>query len=238
MKVDLAFTAFELEKKDLAEKDVVVIDALRATTTMVVALGNGCACIIPVSTVEEARERVARNPEFLLAGERGARRLEGFQLGNSPRDYPPDKVRGKTIVITTTNGTPALVASRKGKKVFIASFLNLAALCERLVETGRETVIACSGEKNLFCLEDTVCGGAIVDHLERTGLALEKSDAALAAQVLYQHFQPNIYSMLSECEWGQYLNGIGMGRDVRICAQINCSRLVPVYREGKIFLDR
>ena len=110
MKIDLAFTPFELEKKDLRGKAVVVIDALRATSTMIVAFENGCSGFIPVSTVEEARELAAskKDPDLLLAGERKAMPLEGFHLGNSPRDYRPEKVRGKVVVLTTTNGTQPL----------------------------------------------------------------------------------------------------------------------------------
>jgi len=238
MKVDLAFTPYELEKKELAGRSVVVIDALRATSTMIVAFENGCSAFIPVATVEEARDLVARNPEFLLAGERRALPLEGFTLGNSPRDYRPNKVRGKVVVMTTTNGTRALVSSQKGAEVFIGSFLNLSALTQRLLAAERDVLIACAGEKDLFCLEDTVCGGAIVERLEKTGLPLSKSDAANAARVLYEQCEGDVYGALCNCEWGQYLEGLGLGKDVRVCAQIDSSRLVPVYREGKIFLDR
>jgi 2-phosphosulfolactate phosphatase len=238
MLIDLAFTPDELEKKDLANKSVVVIDALRATTTMTVAFENGAGAFIPVATVEEARDLVARNPDFLLAGERRALPPEGVHLGNSPRDYRPNKVKGRTIVMTTTNGTRALVAARGGAEVYIGSFLNLTALCNRLVEAGRDILVACSGEKGLFCLEDTVCGGAIVERLERTGAAVAKTDAANAATILYEQCEGNIYGLLITCEWGVYLEGLGLGKDVRICAQVDSSKVVPVYREGRIFLDR
>lgn len=238
MKVDLAFTPYELEKKDLEGKSVVVIDALRATSTMIVAFENGCSAFIPVATVEEARDLAAKNPEFLLAGERRAFPLEGFHLGNSPRDYRPNTVKGKIVIMTTTNGTRALLASRRGAEIFIGSFLNLSALTQRLLDAGRDILIACAGEKDLFCLEDTVCGGAIVERLEKTGLPISKSDAGNAAKVLYEQCEGDVYGTLCNCEWGQYLEGLGLGKDVRICARIDSSRLVPVYREGKIFLDR
>jgi 2-phosphosulfolactate phosphatase len=164
--------------------------------------------------------------------------LEGFHLGNSPRDYRPEKVRGKVVVLTTTNGTQALLAARKAAEVFIGAFLNIAALSRRLEETGRDVIIACSGEKGLFCLEDTVCGGAIIDRLEQEGGSLLKNDAAMAAKVLYEYYEGDIYGMLAGCDWGQYLKSVGLGKDLRICAETDSSQLVPVYREGKIFLDR
>jgi 2-phosphosulfolactate phosphatase len=240
MKIDLAFSPHELEKKDFRGKTVVVIDVLRATSTMIVALENGCSGFIPVSTVEEAMQLAAlkKDPDLLLGGERNAMPLEGFHLGNSPRDYRPEKVRGKVVVLTTTNGTQALLAARKAAEVFIGAFLNISALFRRLEETGRDVIIACSGEKSLFCLEDTVCGGAIIDRLEQEGVSLLKNDAAMAAKVLYEYYEGDIHGMLAGCDWGQYLESVGLGKDLRICAQTDSSQLVPVYREGKIFLDR
>ncbi len=238
MKIDLAFSTCELEKKDPQGKSVVVIDALRATSTMITAFENGCAAFIPVATLSAARKIVKEHPEYLLAGEREALPPEGFQFGNSPRDYRPAKVKGKVIVISTTNGTRALVSARKGEEVFIGSFLNLSFLAQRLLEKKRDVLIACAGEKDLFCLEDTVCGGAIVDRLEQTGVSIVKSDAAQAAKLIYEYYEENIYEMLIECEWGQYLESIGLGKDVHICARMDSSRLVPVYREGKIIVAR
>lgn len=239
MKIDLAFSPLELEKKDLREKVVVVIDVLRATSTMIVAFENGCSAFIPVRTVEEARRLAAErnDPNVLLGGERRAMPIEGFHLGNSPRDYRPEKVRGKIVVMTTTNGTKALLAAERASQVFIGAFLNLSALSQRLKEAGRDVTIACSGEKDLFCLEDAVCGGALIDRLEKAGLVTFKSESAMVAKLLYEHFEGDILGMLCASEWGQYLEGIGLGRDVRICALTDTSRLVPVYREGKIFLD-
>ncbi len=240
MKIDLAFTPYELEKKDPRGKAVVVIDALRATSTMIVAFENGCSGFIPVATVEEAIQLadLKKDPDLLLGGERRAMPIEGFHLGNSPRDYRPEKVRGKVVVMTTTNGTQALLAARKAAEVFIGAFLNISALSRRLGEGERDVIIACAGEKDLFCLEDTVCGGAIIDRLEKGGVPISKDDAAVAAKLLYEYYEGDIYGMLAGCAWGQYLEGVGLGKDVRICAQVDVSRLVPVYREGKIFLDR
>lgn len=219
---------------------MVVIDSLRATSTMITAFENGCAGFIPVSTIEEARNLALtlQDPNILLGGERRAKPLEGFHVGNSPRDYCSDKIQGKIVVMTTTNGTRALVASRGAAEVFIGAFLNLSAVCLRLKESGRDILIACSGEKNLFCLEDFVCGGAMVACLEKSGIPLILSDAARAAKILYDHFSPDICGMLEDSEWGQYLECIGLGEDVRVCAQIDSSKVVPVYRDGKVFLDR
>ena len=240
MNLDVVFTPFELEKRGLQGKIVVVIDALRATSTMIEAFKNGCSAFIPVLSVEEAKRLTAEtgNPDIRLGGERGGLMVRGFHFGNSPRDYQPGKVEGKTVVMTTTNGTRALVAAKRAVKVFIGAFLNRAALAKRLIEEGRDVIIACSGEKDRFCLEDTVCAGAIIDYLEERGIALALSDSAWAARSLYKSCATNLGQMLFQCEWGRHLESIGLGGDVEMCGRMDCSEIVPVYREGRVFLDR
>jgi 2-phosphosulfolactate phosphatase len=240
MEIDLAFSPDELKRKDLREKSVVVVDALRATSTMIVAFENGCRGFIPVATIEEAREVAAqaKNPDVLLGGERGAKPVEGFHFGNSPRDYSRERVNGKTVVLTTTNGTQALVAAQTGAEIFIGAFLNLSALTRRLMESGRDALIACSGEKGFFCLDDTVCGGALIARLEERGIPLRLREAALAARVLFDPYGRDILGLLRNCEWGRELEKLGLGEDIPICAQLDSSNLVPICREGRIFLDR
>ena len=240
MEIDLAFSPDEVEKKDLRGKSVVVIDVLRATSTMIVAFENGCTAFIPVGTIEEARNLVAEdsNADFLLGGERGALPVEGFHCGNSPRDYDRKTVKGKTVVMTTTNGTRALVAARKGAEIFVGAFLNLSALIQRLMESGRDVLIACSGEKGFFCMDDTVCGGAMVARLEEKGISLRPRESAQAARILFDWYGRDIPGLLRSCEWGQQLERMGLGEDIPICAQLDSSSLVPVFKEGRIFLDR
>lgn len=238
MLVDVALTPGEIEKKEIADMAVVVIDVLRATSTMVVGLENGCRAFIPVATVEEAKKLVAEqgNPNFLLGGERRALRLEGFHLGNSPRDYLPEKVKDKIVVMTTTNGTKALIAAQKAAKVFIGAFLNVSAVSAALQETQRNVLIACAGEKGLFCIEDTLCAGALAKKLREAAKEVSLSDAALMAKILYTHFEDDLYGILSSCEWGRYLIGLGLEEDVHICAQVDVSRNAPIFYGGKVFL--
>ncbi len=240
MLIDVALTPGEIERKEISDKAVVVIDVLRATSTMVVGLENGCKAFIPVGTVEEAKKLVAeqRKPDFLLGGERRALRLEGFHLGNSPRDYLPEKVKDKIVVMTTTNGTAALIAAQKAAKVFIGAFLNLSAVVTALKKTKCDILIACAGEKGLFCLEDTLCAGALVKKLMETDKEVSLTDAALMAKILYTHFEDDLYGILSSCEWGRYLIGLGLEEDVRICAQVDVSRSAPIFLGGKVFLGQ
>lgn len=239
MLVDLAFSSGEIERKEISDKAAVVIDVLRATSTMIVAFENGCRAFIPVASIEEARKILGEqmNPDLLLGGERKALPLEGFHLGNSPRDYQPDKVRDKIIILTTTNGTKALIAAQKAREVFIGAFLNISAVAVCLQQKQRDVLIACAGEKGLFCLEDTFCAGALVQKLAQGEKKVILSDAAIMAKILYEHFQEDIYGLLSTCEWGRYLRGLGLEEDVRICAQVDICRLVPVFRKGRVYLE-
>jgi 2-phosphosulfolactate phosphatase len=240
MNIDLVFAPFELEKRDLQGKVVVVIDALRATSTMIEAFKNGCSAFIPVLSIEDAKRLMAEtgNPDIRLGGERGGLIVNGFHFGNSPKDYQPEKVKGKTVIMTTTNGTRALVAAKKAAKVFIGAFLNRAALAKRLIDEGRDVTVACSGEKDRFCMEDTVCAGAIIDYLEKAGIPLSLSDSAWAAKALYKTCEADLCRMLFQCEWGRHLESIGLGDDVETCGQMDSSEIVPIYHEGRVYLDR
>lgn len=240
MNIDLAFSSPEVKTKNLAGRTVAVFDVLRGTSTMISALAHGCAGIIPALTVEEARRIAAERKELklLLGGERNALPVEGFDLSNSPRDYRPEKVRGRTLVMTTTNGTRALLAAQGADKIYIGAFLNLSALAQRLREEGRDVTLVCSGKEGLFCLEDTVCGGGVIGSLAQEDVPMTLSEPAAAARILYEYYEADIYGMLSTCEWGRYLQSIGLERDLRLCAQIDSLQIVPVFRDGKITVDR
>src|SRR5438552_16906167 len=189
MKIDVHFTPLGLGAADLAGRGVVVIDVLRATTTIITALANWAKAVIPSATSEEA-VRLASNLEkdgVLLAGERKSVKIEGFALGNSPREMTPEVVAGKTIVLATTNGTPALVAAQGGDPVLLGAPANFKALVERarqaLVERGG-LVIVCAGRERQFALEDAYTAGRLVKAV-KTGLRkLELNDAAAAALAL------------------------------------------------------
>src|SRR5207253_757576 len=159
MKIDVYFTPLGLGAGDLGGRGIVVIDVLRATTTIVTALANGAKAVIPAATSEEA-VRLASHLEkdgVLLAGERRSVKIDGFALGNSPREMTPAAVAGKTIVLATTNGTPALVAAQGGEPVLVGAPANFRALGEharRLLATRGDLVIICAGREKQFAIED------------------------------------------------------------------------------------
>src|SRR5690606_19366866 len=149
VKIEVAFTPAELAGIDLGDRVVVVLDVLRATSTIVEALANGARAVSPVSTVDEAvrlAEALGREG-VLLAGERRSLRIDGFDMGNSPLEFTRERVSGKQIVLTTTNGTVAILASATARRVLIASYLNLGAVAEELVHDGGPASIVCSGRE-------------------------------------------------------------------------------------------
>lgn len=228
--IDVVFTPDLLPFSDLTGKTVVVTDILRATTTITFAIANGAAAITPVLTPEDAFRLAANQPKVLIGGERGGVKVDGFDLGNSPREYTEAVVSDQQIVLTTTNGTRTLQACRAAERVLVGSFLNLRATVNRLAQVEGELVIACSGREGGFCTEDTVFAGACVAALEETQL----TDAAETARILYHAHRDDLLGMLKNCYHGRSLASIGLGEDLEFCAQIDLVDVVPHLVDGQI----
>lgn len=209
---------------------VVVIDVFRATSAIVTAFYNGVSKMIPVATVNEAKEYQQNG--YLAAAERDGEVIEGFELGNSPFGYMNNKVKGKTIAISTTNGTQAIEASRKASKIVIGSFLNLDILCEYLVAQKKDVVLLCAGWKNKFNLEDTVFAGAVVEKLTSEGRYQIDCDSAIAARHLYQLAKNNLFDFLSDSSHRKRLAKLDLERDIKYCLTPNQCPVIPVM-EGK-----
>lgn len=218
-------------------KIAVVIDVFRATSTMVTALANGCQAIIPVLTTEEAIERRFSEPGALLGGERKALKIEGFDLGNSPFDYLPEKVGGRKIIMTTTNGTRAIQAVAEARQVWIASFLNIESVVNsifRYLEKNRDIkgiVIICAGSEDRFDIPDTLCAGMLIEKL---GKGINLNDLGLAAEMLYNVNKDNILEMFKQTEHGQLLLSLGFEKDVVYCSATNILPIVPILENGEI----
>lgn len=235
MRVEVRFTVPEAGFGDLTDAAVVVIDVLRATSTVAQALANGARAIYPTSSTEEAM-RLAQSlgrEEILLCGERRGLKIEGYDLGNSPAEFTREAVEGKRLVMNTTNGTQAFLAAEGGEPILAASFLNLAAVVDRVV--GLERVVAiCSGREGLFSLEDALCAGLLVRRLEASrGDALELGDGARAARALAELAEPTP-EFLAGTDAGRLLIDAGFGADLELCAGLDRVRVVPVMEERVI----
>jgi len=224
----------------LADKIAVVIDVFRATSTMVTALANGCQAIIPMLTTEEAMERRMIEPGALLGGERKALRIEGFDLGNSPFDYTPEKVGGKKVIVTTTNGTRAIQAVAEARRVWMASFLNIESIAHtiiRYVETHPDIkglVIICAGSEDRFDIPDTLCAGMLIETL---GKHITTNDLGRASQLLYNIGKDDLLQMVKQTEHGQLLLSLGFEKDVIYCSTSNILPIVPVLENGEIIWE-
>lgn len=205
---------------------VVVIDIFRATTSICYGIENGAEAIIPVSQVEECAAYLDKEPSYLLAAERDGEIVAGFDFGNSPFSYTADKVAGKTIVLTTTNGTHALHLSRKAKKIVIGSFLNLTSICNWLNEQGENILLVCSGWKNNFNLEDTLFAGAVVERLKNGSFSPD--DPAIAANDLYTLAANDLDGYLKKTSHSERLKQLGIERDIAFCLNVDTTTAIPV----------
>jgi 2-phosphosulfolactate phosphatase len=216
---------------------VIVIDVLRATSSIVTALGNGAAGIVPVREPDEAiavMRRLGRE-RSLLCGERESRLIAGFDLDNSPASFTRERVEGKTLVLTTTNGTRALIEAARGNAVvYCAAFLNRAAIVERLVTAEGDALLLCAGSEGALSFEDTLCAGAIVDALLHRNKHLAITDAARAAATVYTANAKRLTTAIASGTHAVALVEKGFAADVAACAKLDVSRCVPLYADGVI----
>lgn len=212
------------------ETDVaVVIDVLRATSTMTAALHFGAKKIVPVLSVEEARKYREDNFEVLTVGERGSKKIDGFDLGNSPRELSEEMIEGKELVITTTNGTVAVSKSKRARKVILASFLNLGSVVRLLKRESGRIELQCAGTDGDPSLEDTLLAGALVSQLKIGHI----NDSCRISSVLYEAVKDNLESFILENGvHAKRLVSLGFFEDVGFCAKINLYDLVPLWRDG------
>ena len=237
MHIDIHFSPFPLSPHLLSDRTVVVIDILRATSVMVYAMSQGAKEIIPVKSVGEAFQLAKTFPQntTLLGGERESRRIEGFDLGNSPREYMAEKVRGKRLILTTTNGTRAFHSVSSALEILAGSFLNINATAQRCLEGERNLLLFPSGDEGNFSLEDTVCGGMLIDRIiKKGGKSILLTDASRSAHILFQKFEANIAESFYLSQHGRNLVDRGFEEDLPYCAQVDMTNVVPVFKDGVI----
>jgi len=230
MNIEVCYTpqAYPLFHKQNAI--VVIIDVFRATSAIVTAFYNGVNKMIPVATVEEAREYQKNG--FMAAAERDGEIIEGFDLGNSPFGYMNNKIKGKIIAISTTNGTQAIEVSRQASKIIIGSFLNLDAICNYLIVEQKDVILVCAGWKNKFNLEDTLFAGAVLDRLTSDGSVTYNCDSAIGSKHLYNLAKDDMFSFLSASSHRNRLAKLDLDRDIKYCLTLNQCAVIP-YMEGK-----
>ncbi|MEM4251511.1 MAG: 2-phosphosulfolactate phosphatase [Candidatus Bathyarchaeia archaeon] len=214
---------------------VVVVDVLRFSSSVVVALDKGAKSIIPVKTLVQAKRLYKRDCRIILAGERGGKMPKGFHLGNSPTELSRANLKDKTIVMTTTNGTAALEYSKGAKWVLIGSFLNSRAVCKRVLELSRDAAdisIVLASRSGDFFLEDFVCAGLLVSIVSRE--RGEMNDVARAARLAWVTSSSDLETVVRVGSHAKYLESMGYGEDVDLCLSRDSYDVVPLLRRDRI----
>jgi len=237
MNIDIQLVPTAPNPNLLFDRAVVVIDILRATSVIIHAMSQGASEIIPVTTVEDAFKMAKAFPPgfVLLGGESESKNIPGFDLGNSPREYVAERVKGKKLILTTTNGTKAFHRVSSGKEILAGSFFNIGALAQRCLESNRDLLIFPSGDEGNFSLEDTICGGMLIELITGKGeKPISLTDASECARILYRKFADNLLEAFHLSRHGKELIGRGHEEDLSYCARIDAIPLVPIFRDGVI----
>ena len=237
MKKPTLFTSLTpqlLSLYNLQDAVVVIIDVFRATSTIATALYNGAGRVIPVDNVDRCIAIGAEIAGSITAGERDGKVIEGLQYGNSPAEYPDTFINGKTLVLTTTNGTRLLhMALASGAaQVVTGSFPNLSAVCNFITAQNRNVILGCSGWKDRFNLEDTLFAGAMVKRVKEHFTI--HCDSSLMAEEMYTLHQPNLFDFIQKTTHWHRLANYGLEKDLAYCVSIDVANVLPIYNEGNL----
>ncbi len=238
MKFNVMFSPVVADELFFTGKTTVVIDVLRATSTIVTALFNGAREVIPVNSIEFAM-KVSGNAfggQTLLGGERNTKKIEGFNLGNSPLEYSKEAVFGKSIILFTTNGSKAIVKAKFSENLFICSFNNLNSVAAELLKINKDVEIICAGRNGGFSLEDTICAGKLISEIQKSKEDCELSDSAKTGVILNKTYGKNIAKALAESEHGKILLDNGFDQDIQYCAKLNNIDAVPYFTNSVLKL--
>jgi 2-phosphosulfolactate phosphatase len=216
----------------------VAIDVLRATTTILHALAAGCICIRPCAEVEEARALAGNMPagKVLLGGERGGKPLPDFDLGNSPAEYTSARCKNTTLVLTTTNGTRALLRAAEAERVLVAAFVNFSAVCEQLRLDKRPVHIVCAGTEGEITMEDTLLAGALVDCLSEA-MEIRLNDGARLAWDCFENHGRLLQAGLELSQGGSHLRELGYQADIVAAAAIDKFNIVPEMKRDPLRIE-
>ncbi len=238
MNIDVYATQSGVADKEIKDRVVVVVDVLRATSVVVTAINNRCRDIIPVIEIEEA-VNMSKNYDrehVLLAGERNAQKTDGFDLSNSPLEYTEDVIEGKTIILTTTNGTRAIKKCGDARDILIGSMLNARAVADALTKVGGDVAIICAGTEGKFSLDDIMASGLIIHEVLNSNTDVKLNDLGLVCRELYNTYGNNIHDILKDTYHYNQLLKAGFKEDIDYCLKENVIDKVPRYMDGIIKL--
>jgi 2-phosphosulfolactate phosphatase len=231
VRIDVAPTADAVVAADLGGVTALIIDVLRASTTIITALSNGCDAVVPVANPQDARRRAAETPNgtALVAGERQGEPIPGFDLSNSPVEFQSPHVRGKTVFFTTSNGTRALLAARAAEAIGITALVNVTAAAAWAAGAGRDVAIVCAGSHGKHSLEDWTCGGLAVERILAAMPTAVLTDAARDALETGRRYAADVGRLKQDAPWARRLIAAGRAADVDVCLRLDTTKLVPRY---------
>lgn len=235
--MDVYSTAWSFQEDDARGKTVVIIDVLRASSTIVTALANGAKGVIPAEDMGKAG-RIAQNLDpstYLLCGERDGKKIGGYALGNSPFEYAREVVEGKSVILATTNGTVAISRSLDADDILIGSFLNATAVAEAVKAAGPDQVmVVCAGWKSRLSMEDLLCAGFIIDKVYGGEPPAETPDGARIAHGLFTKFKRGLKAVIARSNHAKRLRELGYEKDIPYCCRIDVYDSVPRLNDGYI----
>jgi len=229
--VEVCFSPNDYSLYKSSHEIVVVIDVLRATSAIVAGIANGLKSIIPVASLEDAFKYKAEG--YIVAAERGGEVVEGFAFGNSPYSFLNPDLKGKSVVLSTTNGTRA-ITTPENKTVIIAGLVNYRAVADWLLKQDKNVLLLASGWRDKFNLEDTICAGAITDMLISSGMYTSNEDSSIAAKYIYQSAVDNIFGYLKSSSHRRRLKRLNLNEDIKFCLTPNQFDVVPILRGNEI----
>lgn len=233
MKIEVSLSPALYSYRTITEGHVTVaIDLLRATTAVCAAFQAGCREVVPLDSLEALD--YYRDKGYKVAAERGGKKLPGSEYGNSPTEYMGLDMSGVRMAYSTTNGTVSILRAADAEMTLVGSFANLGALCKRLLEEQRDTVLLCSGWQNDFCIEDTLVAGAIIESLD--DCAVPYGDAAQMAMSMWQMAKENPYDYCQRCTHVHRLEGFGAEADIRFAFVKDTCPVVPILKDGVLTL--
>lgn len=238
MRIDVVFGGSALTPSEVSNRVVAVIDVLRASTSIATALSNGARAVVPLETSDEVvmRSKALERADVLLAGERRMRPIPGFDLGNSPLEFKREVVEGKTILMTTTNGTSAIAATAGARDVVIASYVNYTAVLTMLrtaLRGGTDITLVCAGRERQFALEDAGCAGRFVANVSKRLIGVTMNDAAQTCALIDRRYD-QIEKLFEASEHGRALREAGFEDDLAACAEVDSYPVIPLYQDRQI----
>ncbi|PEN14931.1 2-phosphosulfolactate phosphatase [Longibacter salinarum] len=238
MDVEVFLTHSNVTDEDVRDRTVIVIDVLRACSTIATALQNGARAVMPVPDMAEASKIAANlDPDvYRLGGERDAEKIEGYHLGNSPLEYTQEEVEDRDVILNTTNGTKALSRAKSAPHLIAGCFLNAGRIVDFIREAGRDVAIICAGRQNRLSLEDTLCAGLMLERLWGGQEPEYATDSAHTAFTLFHTDREDVGSALRRANHAQNLVERGYSDDVEYCFKVDALPVLPYYTDNRLVL--